>query len=63
MKIEVYHGSNVIVETPEITPYVCPLDFGSGFYVTTLYNQACRWAEKKQTDAGLKPPLAGMIWN
>ena len=28
-------------------PFSRPLDFGAGFYVTTFYHQAKRWAEKK----------------
>ena len=45
--IEVYHGSNMIVKKPRIMPYIRPLDFGAGFYVTTLYTQAKIWAERK----------------
>ncbi|MCL2020490.1 MAG: DUF3990 domain-containing protein [Oscillospiraceae bacterium] len=47
MSIEVYHGSNVVVEKPVIMPYTRPLDFGAGFYVTTYYDQAKLWSEKK----------------
>ena len=50
--IEVYHGSNVIVDKPVITRYVRPLDFGAGFYVTTYYNQAKIWAEKRKNRDG-----------
>lgn len=32
----VYHGSNVIVNNPDINHSVRPLDFGKGFYVTTV---------------------------
>ena len=32
----VYHGSNVIVNDPDINHSVRPLDFGKGFYVTTV---------------------------
>lgn len=31
----VYHGSDVIVEVPDIEHSFRPLDFGKGFYVTT----------------------------
>lgn len=42
-----YHGSTVIVETPEIRKGVNYLDFGSGFYTTTCFEQAARWARTK----------------
>ncbi len=40
----VYHGSNVIVAVPRIIPSSRPMDFGSGFYVTTNPIQANSWA-------------------
>lgn len=39
-----YHGSNVAVETPQILNSDRKLDFGSGFYLTSSYEQAERWA-------------------
>lgn len=43
----VYHGSNVIVNNPDIEHSFRPLDFGKGFYVTTVKEQAERWAKRK----------------
>ena len=43
----VYHGSNVIVNKPDIEHSFRPLDFGKGFYVTTVKEQAERWARRK----------------
>lgn len=40
-----YHGSNVAVENPRIIASDRRLDFGSGFYLTSSYEQAARWAE------------------
>ena len=51
----IYHGSTVLVEKPEILVGESFLDFGRGFYTTTSYEQAERWArikmrrEKKDT--------------
>lgn len=45
--IRVYHGSIFAVNNPEIRPVTRPLDFGVGFYVTTLQDQAEHWAQKK----------------
>ena len=39
-----YHGSNVEVLTPELLPSVRALDFGRGFYLTSDFDQAARWA-------------------
>ena len=51
----IFHGSTVLVEKPEIRTGDTFLDFGVGFYTTTSYQQAERWArikmrrEKKDT--------------
>lgn len=38
----VYHGSNIIVNLPDIEHSFRPLDFGKGFYVTTVREQALK---------------------
>ena len=43
--ITLYHGSNVAVEIPKILPKLRALDFGGGFYLTSSYAQAERWAK------------------
>ena len=43
--ITLYHGSNVEIKTPKILPNLRALDFGSGFYLTSSYTQAERWAK------------------
>ena len=43
----VYHGSTVIVKTPDVTKSKNFLDFGCGFYVTTIKSQAEKWAHRK----------------
>lgn len=43
----IYHGSTVLVEKPEIRVGEAFLDFGAGFYTTTSYDQAERWARIK----------------
>ena len=42
--IKVFHGSCVKVDSPDISFSRKTLDFGSGFYVTPLHEQAVRWA-------------------
>lgn len=43
-----YHGSNVVIETPQIQVTGYYKDFGFGFYCTNLEKQAKRWATNKQ---------------
>jgi len=40
-----YHGSNLIVETPKLIDQTRGLDFGAGFYLTTNEIQAVRFSE------------------
>ncbi len=47
----VYHGSNVIVQNPEIMLNGHYKDFGYGFYCTNLERQAKRWALTKKGDS------------
>lgn len=46
----VYHGSVEIVETPEIRESNRTLDYGSGFYTTTSYEQAVAWVKRKMSE-------------
>ena len=40
----IFHGSDVAVPEPKIIPANRLLDFGEGFYTTSSYEQAERWA-------------------
>ena len=42
-----YHGGIDIIKKPDITHSYRPLDFGKGFYVTTVKEQAEKWAKRK----------------
>ncbi len=42
--MELYHGSNAVVEQPLALAGRRNLDFGRGFYVTRLKSQAQKWA-------------------
>ena len=44
--MEVYHASTVIVESPDSTHSRAFLDFGPGFYVTTLKEQAVKYGAR-----------------
>ena len=45
--MRLYHGSIEIVEFPEIRKPNRTLDYGSGFYTTTDYDQAEQWARRR----------------
>lgn len=44
--MKLYHTSNVIVKTPDIQHSRNHLDFGKGFYLTTLKSQAQKYGER-----------------
>ncbi len=41
-----YHGSYVEIKNPELLHSRSNVDFGRGFYVTPLYEQAVKWCGK-----------------
>ena len=45
--ITIYHGSNVVVEKPQILVSGLYKDFGYGFYCTNIEKQAKKWALTK----------------
>ena len=49
--ITIYHGSNVVVEKPQIMISGFYKDFGYGFYCTNLEKQAKKWALTKRGDS------------
>ncbi|MBU0488302.1 MAG: DUF3990 domain-containing protein [Bacteroidetes bacterium] len=55
--MNIYHGSTTIVETPVILYSQRFLDFGKGFYTTTVKEQAERWAliKQKRIEGNSKP--------
>ena len=56
--MKVYHGSNIAVVHPDISHSRSYLDFGRGFYVTTVKDQAENWARRKALRAGLTPTVS-----
>lgn len=42
--MKLYHGSNVMVKSPKIIESDRALDFGTGFYLTTDFEQAKKWS-------------------
>lgn len=48
--MKVYHGSIERVEQPEMRKSNRTLDYGSGFYTTTSYEQAEAWVRRKMSE-------------
>lgn len=46
--MRVYHGSTVVIKQPLVAAGRQRLDFGQGFYVTDIKQQAESWAERMQ---------------
>ena len=44
--MRLYHSSNIIVEKPDTSHSRKYLDFGRGFYLTSIYDQAIRYAQR-----------------
>lgn len=55
--MNVYHGSNMVIDHPDISHSFRNLDFGKGFYVTTVRKQAERWAKRKALFAENTRPI------
>ena len=54
----VYHGSSEVVRQPDTLHSYRALDFGKGFYVTTIREQAERWARRKADLCGGTPVVS-----
>lgn len=51
-----YYGSNTVVEKPQILITDRRLDFGEGFYLTSNFEQAERWAQLTTARRGVGRP-------
>jgi hypothetical protein len=47
-----YHGSYTAIENPDLSYSRQKTDFGKGFYLTPLKEQAVRWAERFKEEHG-----------
>lgn len=47
-----YHGDAVAITAPDLMHSRTAVDFGPGFYVTPIYDQAKRWSEKRKRRLG-----------
>lgn len=51
--MKIYHGSIEIVGAPEIREPNRTLDYGTGFYATTSYEQAVSWVKRRLSERRL----------
>jgi len=59
--MKLYHGSNMVVETPKIIKSKKNLDFGMGFYLTSSREQAEKWAYIKTRRKGTGSPTVSVF--
>jgi len=59
----VYHGSNMEISNPDIRYGRFNLDFGQGFYVTTLQTQADKWARRRAKASKKEPSVSVYEFN
>ena len=55
--MKLYHGSNTAVKEPQILKSDRKLDFGAGFYLTSSFEQAERWAQHVSLRRGNGHPV------
>ncbi len=48
----VYHGGAIAIPVPDLFHSRKAVDFGPGFYVTPIREQAVRWSEKRKRRNG-----------
>lgn len=44
--MEVYHASTLTIDKPDVSHSRAYLDFGPGFYITTMRHQAIKYGER-----------------
>lgn len=55
--IEVYHAGIDHIATPDVVHSRTQLDFGPGFYLTDIYDQAINWAIRRSNKFGKVPVI------
>lgn len=56
-----YHGSNVEIREPRLIPSKRLLDFGAGFYLTSDFEQAKKWAVRTAKNRRENVPLVSVF--
>lgn len=58
--MRLYHGSNVEVREPKLIPSKRLLDFGAGFYLTSDFEQARKWALRTTANRESGSPMVSV---
>lgn len=58
--MKLYHGSDIEVSRPLVNIGRKELDFGPGFYVTSLYEQSIKWARRVSVVRNVVPPIVNV---
>lgn len=56
-----YHGSNLEIKEPKLIPSKRLLDFGAGFYLTSDFEQARKWAIRTARNRRENAPLVSVF--
>ena len=59
--MQLYHGSNVVVTAPRLLKSERSLDFGNGFYLTSDFGQAAKWAVSKTKRTKVGEPFISVF--
>lgn len=59
--MQIYHGGFMEIEVSKILKPSHVMDFGTGFYTTTSFEQAKKWSLKKKTDSTMKKMLYQLL--
>lgn len=59
--MNLYHGSNIEIKEPMLIPTKRLLDFGAGFYLTSDFEQAKKWAVRTAKNRGKNVPLVSVF--
>ena len=58
--MRLYHGSDCAIDKPDVSFSRSNLDFGRGFYATSIRRQAERWALRRAMRSGT-PPIVNVF--
>jgi hypothetical protein len=60
--MNLYHGSNMEIRAPKIIKSKRLLDFGTGFYLTSDFEQAQKWATRTTNRREAGTPIVSMFY-
>lgn len=58
-----FHGGTDVIQNPKVDVGRLGLDFGRGFYATTIFEQACKWAQRASRQRLVPPVVNAYIFD